>query len=101
MERSTTMAELRRCSGSARFGMEPHEAPIEDFPVQPSRKDGLGRMCKVHWNEYTAGLARDAKVRNAAEAGEPSASNEVDPADEVEPRATRTKKQVLPTEVAG
>jgi len=44
-----------------------HEAPVEDFPRQPSQKDGLGRMCKTHWNEYTAGLARDAKARKAAE----------------------------------
>jgi hypothetical protein len=42
------MAEMRRCIGSARFGIEPHDAPIEDFPKQPSQKDGLGRMCKVH-----------------------------------------------------
>jgi hypothetical protein len=62
------MADLRRCIGSTRFGIEAHEAPVEDFPVQPSQKDGLGRMCKVHWNQYTAGLARDRKARNAAEA---------------------------------
>jgi hypothetical protein len=60
------MAELRRCIGSARFGIEAHEAPVEDFPSQPSQKDGLGRMCKTHWNQYTAGLARDAKARTAA-----------------------------------
>jgi hypothetical protein len=23
-------------------------------------------MCKVHWNQYTAGLAREAKARKAA-----------------------------------
>ena len=61
------MADLRRCIGSARFGIEAHDAPPEDFPVQPSQKDGLGRMCKPHWNQYTAGLARDAKARKAAE----------------------------------
>lgn len=59
---------LRRCIGSARFGIEPHDAPVGDFPSQPSQKDGLGRMCKVHWNQYTAGLARDAKARKAAAA---------------------------------
>ena len=59
----------RRCIGSARYGIEPHEAPTEDFPRQPSQKDGLGRMCKMHWNQYTAGLARDAKARKAALAG--------------------------------
>jgi hypothetical protein len=62
------MTEMRRCIGSARFGIQPHDAPIEDFPKQPSQKDGLGRMCKTHWNQYTAGLARDAKARKAAAA---------------------------------
>jgi hypothetical protein len=56
------MANLRRCIGSARFGIEAHDASPEDFPRQPSQKDGLGRMCKPHWNEYTAGLARDRKA---------------------------------------
>jgi hypothetical protein len=59
--------EMRICIGSKRFGIEPHEAPVADFPKQPSQKDGLGRMCKTHWNQYTAGLARDAKARKAAE----------------------------------
>ena len=58
---------LRRCIGSAKFGIEAHEASVEDFPVQPSQKDGLGRMCKPHWSKYTAGLARDAKARKAAD----------------------------------
>jgi hypothetical protein len=68
IERTCHMADLRKCIGSTRFGIEAHEAPVADFPVQPSQKDGLGRMCKVHWNQYTAGLARDAKARKAAEA---------------------------------
>ena len=25
-------------------------------------------MCKTHWNQYTAGLARDAKARKLADA---------------------------------
>ncbi len=62
------MADLRKCIGSNRFGIEAHEAPVADFPVQPSQKDGLGRMCKPHWNQYTAGLARDRKARIATEA---------------------------------
>jgi hypothetical protein len=60
--------ELRKCIGSKRFGIKPHEAPIADFPKQPSQKDGLGRMCKTDWNAYTAGLAREAKARKATEA---------------------------------
>ena len=62
------MAELRKCTGSDRFGIEAHEAPVEDFPKQPSQKDGIGRMCKTHWNQYTAGLAREAKACKTADA---------------------------------
>src|SRR5437667_9432918 len=62
------MTDVRRCIGSARFAIEPHDALVAEFPSQPSQKDGLGRMCKVHWNAYTAGLARDAKARMAAAA---------------------------------
>ena len=62
-------AGKRQCIGSERYGIKPHDAPVDDFPVQPSQKDGLGRMCKTHWNQYTAGLARDAKARKAAESG--------------------------------
>jgi len=61
--------EQRRCLGSAKFGIEPHEAPIEDFPKQASQKDGLGRMCRVHWNAYTTALRKAAIERKAAEPG--------------------------------
>ena len=63
------MAELRKCIGSTRFGIEAHEAPVEDFPVQPSQKDGLGRMCRPHWNQYTPALREAAAARKAAEHG--------------------------------
>jgi hypothetical protein len=82
-ERTMDMTDLRKCLGSARFGIEAHDAPPEDFPVQPSQRDGLGRMCKTHWNEYTAGLARDAKARKAAD-GAPAA-------------VTPTKESATPT----
>jgi hypothetical protein len=72
-ERTTAMTELRKCAGSARFEIERHEAPVEDFPIQPSGRDGLGRMCKTHWNQYTAGLARDAKARKAPDGAEVTA----------------------------
>jgi hypothetical protein len=61
------MADMRRCIGSAKFGIEAHEAPAADFPVQPSQKDGLGRMCKVHWNAYTNALRKASIARKAAE----------------------------------
>ena len=57
---SGQVTEMRRCSGSARFGVEPHEAPISAFPRQPSRKDGLGVMCGEHWKAYVKGL-REAR----------------------------------------
>jgi hypothetical protein len=62
------MAELRRCLGSAKFGIEPHDAPVADFPKQPSQKDGLGRMCKRHWNAYTTALRKAALERRSAQA---------------------------------
>ena len=63
------MAAMRRCIGSAKFGIEGHEAPVDDFPVQPSQKDGLGRMCKTHWNQYTSALRKAALERKAVDAG--------------------------------
>jgi len=95
---------LRRCIGSERFGIDPHEAPVVDFPRQPSQKDGLGRMCKVHWNQYTAGLARDAKARKAAEPApeptvEPAPEPIVEPAPEpADPIAAEPPQTDSPTE---
>ena len=66
------MADLRRCIGSAKFGIEAHEAPVGDFPIQPSQKDGLGRMCKAHWNQYTTALRKAALARKAADGGKAS-----------------------------
>jgi hypothetical protein len=60
------MTDMRKCIGSAKFGIEAHEAPVGDFPVQPSQKDGLGRMCKPHWTEYTRALRKAALARKAA-----------------------------------
>jgi hypothetical protein len=65
--KTTTTTELRRCKGSVRFGIEPHEAPPDDFPAQPSQKDGLGRMCKPHWRQYTSALREAAVARKATE----------------------------------
>ena len=67
-----TASGMRRCIGSTTFGIEAHEAPVDDFPVEASQKDGLGRMCKPHWTEYTrelrkASIARKAEVDAAPE----------------------------------
>jgi len=50
------MADTRTCIGSVKFGIARHEAPVTDFPVQASQKDGLGRMCRPHWQAYTRAL---------------------------------------------
>ena len=84
------MADMRKCIGSAKFGIEAHEAPVDDFPAQPSQKDGLGRMCKPHWNQYTSALRKAALARKAAEVG---AATEVVPA-ESEPAAVAAPKTV-------
>ena len=53
----------RRCIGSATFGIEAHEAPVSAFPVQPSRRDGLGALCREHWTVYTRALRFAARER--------------------------------------
>jgi hypothetical protein len=63
--------QVRTCKGSARFGIEPHEAPTAEFPKQPSRKDGLGTMCTEHWRAYVKGLREARKVAKTVEAGAP------------------------------
>ena len=68
----------RRCTGSARFGIEPHEAPVTEFPRQPSRKDGLGAMCTEHWRAYVKGLR---EARSAAMAGEGTTGSSSEEAD--------------------
>jgi hypothetical protein len=110
-ERTTDMADLRKCTGSARFGIEPHEAPVDDFPKQPSQKDGLGRMCKSHWNQYTAGLARDAKARKVeadgdrgdpvSEVTEPAVAGAAEPAPKRTRRAPASLAAVEDEAVAG
>jgi|GEM_PF-3768756 len=65
----------RLCAGSSTFSIPQHRAPVADFPVQPSGRDGLGRMCRPHWTEYTGALRKAANERKggpeAAVAKEP------------------------------
>ena len=67
---TTTTTGMRRCIGSTTFGIEAHEAPVDDFPVQASAKDGLGRMCRPHWTEYTRALRKASVARKATEVAE-------------------------------
>ena len=87
------MADLRRCIGSAKFGIEAHEAPVGDFPAQPSQTDGLGRMCKPHWTEYTRALRKDSVARKAAGAAGTDAAAKA-PSVAIEAGGTVTSKRV-------
>ncbi len=62
---------MRRCVGSTRFDIEAHQAPENEFPAQPSAKDGLGRMCHTHRRAYTNALRKAAVARKAEDATEP------------------------------
>jgi hypothetical protein len=102
-ERTTDMADMRKCIGSAKFGIEAHEAPVGDFPAQPSQKDGLGRMCKPHWNQYTTALRKAALERKAAQEPEAAATeSEVAAATEAagepatKPKAKRGRRRSKP-----
>ncbi len=91
------MADMRTCIGSAKFGIEAHEAPITDFPAQPSQKDGLGRMCKTHWSQYTSALRKAALARKAAEGdGATEAAAAEMASAPAGPRRGRTTKQTKP-----
>ena len=66
---TTTTTELRHCTGSTRFSIEPYEAPVNEFPKQPSRKDGLGTMCTEHWRAYVKGLREARHFRQGGHRG--------------------------------
>ena len=95
------MADMRKCIGSAKFGIEAHEAPVIDFPAQPSQKDGLGRMCKPHWKQYTAALRKAALARKAADDGVATEEAPTQPEPDAKPEPVRTRvprgrKQAVP-----
>jgi hypothetical protein len=69
---------MRRCIGSSRFGIEAHDADAGDFPVQPSQRDGLGRMCKPHWRQYTNALRKAAVARRSEAADAPTPEPEAE-----------------------
>ena len=101
MTTDATTTELRRCIGSTTFGIEAHEAPADEFPAQPSQKDGLGRMCKPHWNQYTSALRKAALARKAAEGGAAveAPSTEPEPVMVAAPKAVggrKTKESRMP-----
>jgi hypothetical protein len=95
-ERTGYATEMRRCTGSARFGIEPHEAPVSTFPKQPSRKDGLGTMCAEHWKAYVKGL-REARAAGSQATPEQGAG----PAESLqEPAKATTKRERRRTPMA-
>jgi len=87
----------RRCIGSATFGIEPHQAALADFPLQPSRKDGIGLLCKPHWTLYTRSLRQAARARATLDATATEQEPAVGPA--VPPREARIKRAPKPAAV--
>jgi hypothetical protein len=101
MTTNATTTELRRCIGSTRFGIEAHEAEAGNFPAQPSQKDGLGRMCKPHWRQYTNGLRRAALARKGAEGVAPAEAAPIEPGpveapEPIRARVPRGRKAAVP-----
>ena len=98
MIRNQRTEGLRACIGSKRFGIEAHEAPVEDFPTQPSQKDGLGRMCKTHWNQYTSALRKAALERKAVEVAPdaPAVEPEQAPSEVPAPKRSLPRRQPAP-----
>lgn len=82
---------MRKCIGSAKFGIEAHEAPVDDFPSQPSQKDGLGRMCKPHWRQYTSALRKAALASKATDGGVAREVSETEPEPDAKPEPVRTR----------
>ena len=58
----------------------PHEAPVSEFPAQPSQKDGLGAMCTEHWRAYVKGLREARVAAKAADEGAVAGGPEADAA---------------------
>jgi len=96
MTTMNTTAELRRCKGSKMLDIGPHEARVADFPVQPSRKDGLGVMCKTHWTAYTRALRQAAKGRKSTETEGEALAGAADAANAREAKPTRKAPKVDP-----
>ncbi len=61
----------------------------------PSTKDGLGRMCKPHWNQYTNALRRAALARKAAESA-PTEPEAVETPEPIRTRGRRASKVLVP-----
>jgi hypothetical protein len=96
IETTITTSGMRRCIGSTTFGIEAHEAPVDDFPVQASAKDGLGRMCRPHWTAYTRALRKASLAKKAADAveAEPAAEPSAAPATPRRSRRARAQDEV-------
>ncbi len=95
----TPASGMRRCIGSTSFGIEAHEAPVDDFPAQASAKDGLGRMCRAHWTEFTRAL-RKASVARKVEV-EVVAVPDAEPEASSPRKGRRAKVTTEPEAIAG
>ncbi len=90
------MTDMRKCIGSAKFGIEAHEAPATEFPAQPSQKDGLGRMCKPHWNAVHERAAQGGPGPQGGRGRDGRAGGRAAGAEAKPKRAKRAPKAVAP-----
>ena len=79
MTTKTTTTELRRCTGSARFGIEPHEAPVSDFPKQPSPARTAWARCAPSTGGPTSRALREARKAAQADEARPPADRRPTP----------------------
>jgi len=70
------------------------EVALDGQHDRPLQRDGLGRMCKPHWDQYTTALRKAAVARKAAEdgAGTEAVPAEPEPVEAPEPIRTRDKR---------
>ena len=106
------MADMRKCIGSAKFGIEAHEAPVTDFPAQPSQKDGLGPDVQDPLEPVHERAAEGGAARKAAEASTSARHERADgrrarrssrrgAEPSVAARSTESRHRGLPIDAAG
>lgn len=58
----TTPSETRRCSGSPKWGIEPHDTTLDAFGKNAAQKDGLAKTCRS-CNERYAEMKRERTAK--------------------------------------
>lgn len=91
----TIPAGFKRCAGYAKWGIQPHLAPVDQFQKAASQKDGLDRTCRPHVAEYTRLIKAAKGDGNGGEGG-----SEAKPKAAKVPKAKAAKADKAVTEKA-